>query len=173
MCKLYSITTNQEAIRRLFRKVKRYVGNLAPMPGVFPDYPAPVIRNASDGAELAMMRWGMPAPPRNGGPLVTNIRNTSSPHWRGGLKQEHRCLVPFNSSRNTPQSPILRPRKRTLSGSHSTTIGRSPPSPGSGPGSGATATPNRSRSRAAPGLRLPDDVAERGGRANPREGDAP
>jgi hypothetical protein len=41
MCNLYSITTNQEAIRRLFRDVNRYVGNLAPMPGVFPDYPAP------------------------------------------------------------------------------------------------------------------------------------
>jgi len=24
--------------------INRYVGNLAPMPGVFPDYPAPVIR---------------------------------------------------------------------------------------------------------------------------------
>jgi hypothetical protein len=42
MCNLYSITANQEAIRALFRKVNRYVGNLAPMPGVFPDYPAPV-----------------------------------------------------------------------------------------------------------------------------------
>jgi hypothetical protein len=30
MCNLYSITTNQEAIRRLFRVVNRYVGNLAP-----------------------------------------------------------------------------------------------------------------------------------------------
>ena len=39
MCNLYSITTNQEAIRALFRVVNRYVGNLAPMPGVFPDYP--------------------------------------------------------------------------------------------------------------------------------------
>ena len=46
MCNLYSITTNQEAIRALFRVVNRYVGNLAPMPGVFPDYPAPVVRNA-------------------------------------------------------------------------------------------------------------------------------
>jgi hypothetical protein len=36
MCNLYSITTNQEAIRALFRVVNRYVGNLAPMPGVFP-----------------------------------------------------------------------------------------------------------------------------------------
>src|SRR6201988_3033748 len=29
VCNLYSITTNQEAIRALFRKVDRYVGNLA------------------------------------------------------------------------------------------------------------------------------------------------
>ena len=45
MCNLYSITTNQAAIAALFRVVNRYVGNLAPMPGVFPDYPAPVVRN--------------------------------------------------------------------------------------------------------------------------------
>src|SRR5205823_7310774 len=97
MCNLYSITTNQAAIAALFRVVNRYVGNLAPMTGVFPDYPAPVIRNTDSGTELAMMRWGMPPPPRTGGPPVTNIRNTSSPHWRGWLKPENRCLVPFNS----------------------------------------------------------------------------
>ncbi|SPP93174.1 protein of unknown function [Bradyrhizobium vignae] len=45
MCNLYSITTKQAAILALFRVVNRYVGNLQPMPGVFPDYPAPVIRN--------------------------------------------------------------------------------------------------------------------------------
>jgi hypothetical protein len=39
---LYSITTNQAAIRRPFRVVNQYVGNLPPMPGVFPDYPVPV-----------------------------------------------------------------------------------------------------------------------------------
>jgi hypothetical protein len=38
--------------------VNRYVGNLAPIPGVFPDYPAPVIRNAGADRELTMMRWG-------------------------------------------------------------------------------------------------------------------
>ena len=70
MCNLYSITTNQEAIRVLFRVVNRYVGNLAPMPGVFPDYPAPVVRNTDTGRELSMMRWGMPPPPRTGGPPV-------------------------------------------------------------------------------------------------------
>ena len=34
---------------------------------------------------------------RTGGPPVTNIRNTASPHWRGWLKPENRCLVPANS----------------------------------------------------------------------------
>jgi hypothetical protein len=47
MCNLYSITTNQAAIIALFRVVNRYVGNLAPMPGVFPDYKAPIVRNGS------------------------------------------------------------------------------------------------------------------------------
>src|SRR4051794_16062332 len=60
MCNLYSITTNQAAIAALFRVVNRYVGNLAPMPGVFPDYPAPVIRNTDTGTEMTLMRWGMP-----------------------------------------------------------------------------------------------------------------
>ena len=54
MCNLYSITTNQAAIAALFRVVNRYVGNLAPMPGVFPDYPAPVVRKHG-----TKVRWGM------------------------------------------------------------------------------------------------------------------
>src|SRR5215471_21048122 len=95
MCNLYSITTNQAAILALFRVVNRYVGNLPAMPGVFPDYPAPVIRNAGNEREMVLMRWGMPPPPRTGGPPVTNI--TSSPHWRGWLKPENRCLMGFNS----------------------------------------------------------------------------
>ena len=76
------ITTNQAAIIALFRVMNRYVGNLPPMPGVFPDYPAPVVRNAGTEREMVTMRWGMPPPPRAGGFPVTNIRNTSSPHWR-------------------------------------------------------------------------------------------
>jgi putative SOS response-associated peptidase YedK len=64
MCNLYSITTNQASIIALFRVVNRYVGNLPPMPGVFPDYPAPLVRNAGTERELIMMRWGMPPAPR-------------------------------------------------------------------------------------------------------------
>jgi hypothetical protein len=41
MCNFCSVTMDQEAIRAPFRVINRYVGNLPPMPGVFPDYPAP------------------------------------------------------------------------------------------------------------------------------------
>jgi putative SOS response-associated peptidase YedK len=65
MCNLYSITTNQEAIIRLFRVMNRYVGNLPPMPGVFPDFPAPVVRNAGAERELSMMPGNL-VRPQNG-----------------------------------------------------------------------------------------------------------
>jgi putative SOS response-associated peptidase YedK len=61
MCNLYSITTNQAAISALFRVVNRYVGNLAPMPGVFPDYKAPIVRTGAEGRELTTARWGIPS----------------------------------------------------------------------------------------------------------------
>jgi putative SOS response-associated peptidase YedK len=107
---LYSIATNQAAIIALFRVMNQYVGNLPPMPGVFPDYPAPVVRNAAGEREIVMMRWGMPPPPRAGGYRVTNIRNTSSPHWRAWLKPENRCLVPANSfAEYAPETKLRRP----------------------------------------------------------------
>lgn len=31
------------------------------MPGIFPDYPAPIVRYAAEGREIAMARWGMPS----------------------------------------------------------------------------------------------------------------
>jgi putative SOS response-associated peptidase YedK len=79
-----SITTNQTAIAALFRVIKHYIGNLPPMPGVFPDYPGLVIGNTDAGTGMVTMRWGVPPSPRTGGPPVTNIRNTSWPHWRAG-----------------------------------------------------------------------------------------
>ena len=57
MCNLYSLTTNQAAYPRAVPVINRYVGNLLPMPGVFPDYPAPVIRNTDTRREMVLMRW--------------------------------------------------------------------------------------------------------------------
>jgi putative SOS response-associated peptidase YedK len=102
MCNLYSITKGPQAIRDIARAMRGDVGNFQPLPGVFPDYSAPIVRNAADGRELAMARWGMPSPVfalkgRNSDPGVTNVRNTASSHWRRWLGVESRCVVPFTS----------------------------------------------------------------------------
>ena len=97
MCNLYSITRSQDAMRRLFQVADDLTGNLPPMPAVFPDMLAPVVRVADGVRRLEPMRWGMPGPPQFGGAPVTNIRNTSSPHWRRWLGPASRCLVPVTS----------------------------------------------------------------------------
>jgi putative SOS response-associated peptidase YedK len=96
MYNLYSMTRNQDAIRRLFRVTKDSAGNLPSFPSIFPNNPAPVVRGAGDERELLTMHWGMPNPPQFGG-YNTNIRNVASPHWRRWMKPESRCLVPVTS----------------------------------------------------------------------------
>jgi putative SOS response-associated peptidase YedK len=49
MCNLYSITKTQDAIRQLFRIRRDRAGNLPPLPGIFPDMAAPIIRKGEDG----------------------------------------------------------------------------------------------------------------------------
>ena len=71
---------------------------MPPLPGIFPDYSAPIVRNRPDGRELVTARWGMPSPKvviegRKSDPGVTNIRNVSSPHWRRWLGVESRRVV--------------------------------------------------------------------------------
>jgi putative SOS response-associated peptidase YedK len=102
VCNLYAMTTNQEAIRRLFKVAVDNTGNLPPKPGIYPDYAAPIVRNSDAGRELAMARWGMPTPAKflegkKSDSGVTNVRNATSPHWRRWLGVESRCIVPFNS----------------------------------------------------------------------------
>lgn len=126
MCNLYSLTKGQQAILAMSRAMRDTTGNLPPLPGIFPDYPAPIVRNASDGVrELAMVRWGMPSSKQaiyraasrradklrakgkevdfaellrmepDGG--TTNVRNTSSGHWKPWLGVANRCVVPLTS----------------------------------------------------------------------------
>lgn len=125
MCNLYSMIRNQDAIRQLFGATKDTTGNLPPIPGIFPDRLAPIVRNNGLDRELAMARWGMPSPQNilleatkkraakleakgkqfdfgellrmepDGG--VTNIRNLKSKHWTRWTGVDNRCLVPFTS----------------------------------------------------------------------------
>ena len=126
MCNLYSMTKNQAAIIALARAMHDTTGNLPTLPGIFPDYKAPVVANKPGGIrELCMMRWGMPSSQKaqidaatkradklrakgkqvdfkellrlEPDPGTTNIRNTSSKHWKRWLGVENRCVVPFTS----------------------------------------------------------------------------
>ena len=102
MCNLYSLSKGQAAIIEMTRAMSDQTGNMPLLPGIFPDYSAPIVRNTPQGRGLAMARWGMPSPTfalkgRNSDPGITNVRNTASPHWRRWLGVESRCVVPFTS----------------------------------------------------------------------------
>lgn len=102
LCNLYSMVRTQDEIRGLVGYLNDLAGNLPPMPGIFPDYAAPIVRNGAEGRELALARWGLPSPAfalegKKTDPGVTNVRNVKSPHWRRWLGVENRCLVPFTS----------------------------------------------------------------------------
>lgn len=62
MCNLYDLTTNQQAIRALAQVMQDSLGTLEPDLDVFPDCPAPVVRNTPEGRKLARPTWGMPTP---------------------------------------------------------------------------------------------------------------
>jgi len=95
VCNLYSMTTNQEAIRQLFAVDIDRLGNLPALPDIFPDQTAPVVREGPDGRELLAMRWGFP--PESGSRPITNARHLSSAVWRDWLEPAFRCLVPATS----------------------------------------------------------------------------
>jgi putative SOS response-associated peptidase YedK len=110
MCNLYSMTKGQAAIRELVRAMNDQTGNMPPLPGILPDYGAPIVAEGPDGREIVLGRWGMPSPifalkgkRTDGG--VTNIRNVKSPHWRRWLGPEKRCLVPFTSFSENELTP--------------------------------------------------------------------
>lgn len=100
MCNLYNHTRAVDAMRQLFPDMDNLAGNLEPG-DVYPDRLAPIITAEGAGHVLRRARWGLPSPPQFHSASgidrgVTNVRNTSSPHWRRWLAPEFRCLVPFD-----------------------------------------------------------------------------
>jgi putative SOS response-associated peptidase YedK len=60
MCNLYAIMKARAEVAALLRAMDRN-NNQPPMPGVYPDYAAPVVVVGEDGQrEMRDMRWGMP-----------------------------------------------------------------------------------------------------------------
>jgi putative SOS response-associated peptidase YedK len=115
MCNLYAITKSQEAIRQAAKALRDKAGNLPPLPGIFPDQMAPVVRTGEDGKrELVMMRWGFPSPAIFGNPRpVTNVRNVKSGYWKRWLQPEQRCLVPATSFCEYHDKPDPKTKRKT------------------------------------------------------------
>ncbi|WEX10258.1 SOS response-associated peptidase [Chelativorans sp. AA-79] len=126
MCNLYNATTNHEAIRQFSLFIRDLAGNLEPSIQVYPDTPAPIVRNGRDGErELVRVRWGLPsssqalfqAAKKRADKLrakgkdfdfddllkmepdrgTTNVRRVDSKHWARWLGVPNRCVVPFTS----------------------------------------------------------------------------
>jgi putative SOS response-associated peptidase YedK len=98
MCNNYSMNKSQAEIIAITRAMRDRAGNMPPLPGIFPDYLAPIVRTGADSVrELVRARWGMPGPPQFGGHAITNIRNTGSAHWRPWLGPANRCVLPWTS----------------------------------------------------------------------------
>ncbi|MFZ4380774.1 MAG: hypothetical protein ACOYO0_02260 [Sandarakinorhabdus sp.] len=105
MCNLYALTKGQQALRDLARALELgpdsdRLGNLASLPGIYPDGEAPIIRMGKSDAEtgatvtapvLQYARWGMPSPAfalegKSVDRGITNIRNTKSPTGAAGFR---------------------------------------------------------------------------------------
>jgi len=97
MCNLYSITTKpgrhhravpcDEPIRRQPAADARRFSRLSGAGGAQCRHRPRADHDALGHAASAARRWFS----------RHNIRNTTSPHWRGWLNPENRCLVPANS----------------------------------------------------------------------------
>ncbi|OEO29772.1 hypothetical protein VW23_001620 [Devosia insulae DS-56] len=85
---------------RLRMEWERAMRNVPPL-SVYPDYNAPIVRQAEDGRVISLARWGLPSlkdavtDKVNKG--TTNVRHPWFDDWKGYLGVEHRCLVPFDS----------------------------------------------------------------------------
>jgi len=62
MRNLYGMTTTKEAMRQFPLAFDDRGVNMPALPGIYPDYSAPITRNNAGARELVMVRWGMPSP---------------------------------------------------------------------------------------------------------------
>ncbi len=112
VCTLYSQVKAQAEIRALINAIYDTSGNLGPQPAIFPDTPAPVVRETDKGRELTKMRWGVPGPAIHGGRLLFNVRNVASGFWKPYLKVERRCLIPATSFCEYADKPDPKTKKK-------------------------------------------------------------
>ena len=86
------MTSNEDALRRLFGVAGGGGVNWPVLSAIFPGQSAPVVRVNEGHHSLDSVVWGFPPPPQDNRP-VTNVRNLKSPFWRTWLR-DNRCLIP-------------------------------------------------------------------------------
>ena len=104
MCNRYRMTAAERALMQALGTIAP-AGEYPTLPGpeLFPKRPTWVVREHDDARMLDVMSWGFPhvVTGKSGKPIekaVTNVRNYTSPFWRGALKTPgFRCLVPFTA----------------------------------------------------------------------------
>ena len=101
MCNLYSITTNQEAIARLFRVINCYVGNLPPMPGVLPELiAARLCGKGGEGEGKVNNPWDVrPQPPMGDPDLLFAAIGQAHTEWENVESSLAELFAVFVSAR--------------------------------------------------------------------------
>lgn len=62
MCNLYALMKARAEVAALARAMRDLNNNQPPMPGIYPDYAAPIIINGDEGQRMMRdARWGMPS----------------------------------------------------------------------------------------------------------------
>jgi putative SOS response-associated peptidase YedK len=126
MCNLYAMMRARAEVAMAAGAMRDRNNNQPPSPGIYPDYPAPVVLIGEDGQrEMRDMRWGLPSPAwvtqkaakeraeklRAKGKEydweellrmepdagITNVRKTEITHWQQWMGAKNRCLVPMTS----------------------------------------------------------------------------
>jgi putative SOS response-associated peptidase YedK len=80
MCNLYSLNKNKNTVATMFRVPHNRTVHIDPLPGIFPNYTAPVVRHAADGErEMVLMSWvslcSKPLRRRGGLPMCATTRS--------------------------------------------------------------------------------------------------
>ena len=103
MCNLYSLTKGPQAIRDFARAMRGDVGNMPALPGIFPDYSAPIVRNALRRPRTCHRRAGACAVAKvcHRGAQERSGRDEHPERVLAALARwlgvESRCVVPFSS----------------------------------------------------------------------------
>jgi putative SOS response-associated peptidase YedK len=100
VCNLYSLNKNKESVAKMFGVGHNRTVDVPLFPGIFPNYVAPVVRQAADGdRELVNMNWGFVLPQPGKVPRrVTNVRDDKamSGFWQESM-EKRRGLVPASA----------------------------------------------------------------------------